>query len=258
MKNIPIFLVSMRGDHARRERLSAAFPGLFPAMILVEAVDGRSLNAQDYFRFASSAMANHGRILAPAEVGCSLSHIKALEQFLETGAERAVILEDDVIGNDDALTEAIGDLATIPEASLIIFGGQEGLPSRKYIFGKPVGERRVFKLPRYSHHHVLRTCCYGVTRTSAANILASQGKSLKLADAWGRLFAGHENTIIHFSSRLAHPVDRNESHIEHSRAGVSSGAEKGVLKFLIKRSTRLKRKAGAVWCRLNGYRRIAR
>lgn len=256
MKNVPIFLVSMKGDAGRRERMSVTFPDLYPSMTVIEAVDGRLLNAQDYFRYASSAMENHGRILAPAEVGCSLSHVKALEQFLETGAERAVILEDDVIGDDVALAAAVEDLRTIPDESLIIFGGQEGLPSRKYIFGKPVGRSHVFELPRYSAHHILRTCCYGVTRTSAANIVASQRASLKLADAWWAFCSRKTGATIHFSRQLAHPIDRSESHIENSRVGLSSEAKKGLLRFLIKRFTRLKRKAGAVRCRLGGYKRV--
>lgn len=256
MTDVPIFLVSMKGDSARRERMSAIFPNFYPSMTLVEAVDGRLLSAQDYFRYASSAMENHRRMLAPAEVGCSLSHVKALEQFLETGAERAIIVEDDVIGDDDALTGAIDDLGTIPDNSLIIFGGQEGLPSRKYIFGKPVGRSHVFELPHYSNHHVLRTCCYGVTRGSAAHIVGSQRASLKLADAWWAFFTKKTDATIHFSRQLEHPSDRGDSHIENSRAGVSSQAQKGFFKFLIKRFMRLKRKAGAIWCRLNGYRRV--
>lgn len=258
MTDVPIFLVSMKDDSARRERMSAIFPNLYPNMTLVEAVDGRLLSAQDYFRYASSALGNHGRILAPAEVGCSLSHVKALEQFLETGADRAVIVEDDVLGDDDALTGAIEDLGTIPDNSLIIFGGQEGLPSRKYIFGKPVGRSHVFELPHYSNHHVLRTCCYGVTRASAVRIVASQRSSLKLADAWWVFFTKKTGATIHFSRQLAHPTDRGDSHIESSRAGASSQAQKGFLRFLIKRFTRLKRKVGAAWCRLNGYKRVVR
>ncbi|QBM18140.1 hypothetical protein MARI_22690 [Marinobacter sp. JH2] len=256
MKSTPIFLVSMKGDSARRERLEKSFPELYSSMTLVEAVDGRKLGAQDYFRYASSAMVNHRRILAPAEVGCSLSHIKALEFFLQTEAERAVILEDDVIGDDGSLTESIEDLWAIPADGLIIFGGQEGLPSRKYIVGKGAGRDNVYALPPYSNAHVLRTCCYGITRSSAERILATQRESLKLADAWGMFFVTEADGVIHFSNRLAHPEDRNESYIESSRAGLSEKAEKGFANYLKKRRLRLKRKFGAARCKLAGYRRV--
>lgn len=258
MVDIPVFLVSMKGDHARRERMSAAFPTLYPTMRLVDAVDGRLLSAQDYFRYASSAFVNHRRLLAPAEVGCSLSHIEALEQFLSTGAERAVILEDDVLGDDAGLSKALEDVRLIPNESVIILGGQEGMPSRKYIFGKPIIENRIFALPHYSTHHIFRTCCYGVTRFSADSIVTSQKASLKLADAWWAFSGKNGDLTIHFSHQLAHPVDRSDSHIENSRSDLSSQVQRGLLSFLVKRFQRLKRRFGAVLCKSRGYQRVVR
>lgn len=258
MVDIPIYLVSMKGDHARRERMSVAFPTFYPAMKLIEAVDGRLLSAQDYFQYASSAFGNHKRLLAPAEVGCSLSHIEALEQFLESGAERAIILEDDVEGDDPGLLSALEDVRAIPNESLIILGGQEGMPSRKYIFGKPIAERRIFELPYYSTHHIFRTCCYGVTRVSASSIVASQKASLKLADAWWAFSGKAGGLTIHFSHQLAHPVDRSDSHIEKSRSDLSSQGKRNFLSFLVRRYQRFKRRLGAVLCRLRGYQRVVR
>jgi glycosyl transferase, family 25 len=258
MVDIPIFLVSMKGDHARRERMSTAFPALYPEMRLVNAVDGRLLSAQDYFRYASSAFVNHGRLLAPAEVGCSLSHIEALEQFLRSGAERAIILEDDVLGDDSGLSKALEDVRLIPNEAVIILGGQEGMPSRKYIFGKPIVENRIFALPYYSTHHIFRTCCYGVTLSSAASIVASQKMSLKLADAWWAFSGKAGGLTIHYSHQLAHPVDRSDSHIENSRSDLSSQGKRGFVSFLVKRYQRLKRRLGAVLCRLRGYQRVVR
>ena len=254
MTEVPIFLVSMAGDSLRRQQMSEAFPRCYPSMTLTTAVDGRELPAQEYFHCISGAMENHGRVLSPAEVGCSLSHVKALEQFLETGAERAVILEDDVIGDDQGILRSIDKVRGLPEDAVIILGGQEGMPSRKYVLGKPVGASGIFKLPSYSHHHVFRTCCYGVTRHSAAQIISSQKASLKLADAWPMLAKG---LTLYFSRDLAHPIDRSNSHIEKARAHISAKTDKGAQAYLKKRLSRLKRRMGAGWCRLGGNRRIA-
>jgi glycosyl transferase, family 25 len=38
----------------------------------------------------------HGRLWTPAEVGCYLSHIECLKDFIASGADHALILEDDV------------------------------------------------------------------------------------------------------------------------------------------------------------------
>lgn len=43
----------------------------------------------------------HGRRWAPREVGCYLSHIGCMQQFLRSGAKYALILEDDVVIDDD-------------------------------------------------------------------------------------------------------------------------------------------------------------
>jgi glycosyl transferase family 25 len=39
----------------------------------------------------------HGRMIRPGEIGCYLSHLKALKTFLETDLPHAVIFEDDAI-----------------------------------------------------------------------------------------------------------------------------------------------------------------
>jgi len=50
--------------------------------------------------------------MTPGEVGCALSHMKAYENLIHSGEEYALILEDDVIGNDKDI-EKIQEL--IPE-----------------------------------------------------------------------------------------------------------------------------------------------
>lgn len=47
----------------------------------------------------------YGKILTPGEVGCALSHVKALEYFLETDDSYCLILEDDIKGGDKELNE---------------------------------------------------------------------------------------------------------------------------------------------------------
>jgi glycosyl transferase, family 25 len=46
----------------------------------------------------------HGRRWSPREFGCYLSHIKCLQNFLESNAEYALILEDDVLIGDGFIT----------------------------------------------------------------------------------------------------------------------------------------------------------
>lgn len=42
----------------------------------------------------------HGRLWAPRELGCYLSHVQCLKKFIESDADYALILEDDITLND--------------------------------------------------------------------------------------------------------------------------------------------------------------
>ncbi len=70
----------------------------------VVAVEGREISAEqhpgvDVERFKRV----NGRNLVPGEVGCYLSHIKALDAFLADGCEIGLICEDDIAFTDDTL-----------------------------------------------------------------------------------------------------------------------------------------------------------
>ncbi|WP_366525747.1 glycosyltransferase family 25 protein, partial [Planktotalea sp.] len=43
-----------------------------------------------------------GRDVNGGEIGCYFSHIRALENFLETGAPYGFVLEDDMLPNEHA------------------------------------------------------------------------------------------------------------------------------------------------------------
>lgn len=45
----------------------------------------------------------HGRRWAPRELGCYLSHIECLKKFIESDAEYALLLEDDVVVNSNII-----------------------------------------------------------------------------------------------------------------------------------------------------------
>ncbi|WP_336943372.1 glycosyltransferase family 25 protein [Acinetobacter modestus] len=68
----------------------------------ISAVDGRKLELSSYSNYDSKR--SHiftGRDLIGAEIGCYLSHKKAVETFLLSGSDYGVILEDDLRLNED-------------------------------------------------------------------------------------------------------------------------------------------------------------
>lgn len=63
----------------------------------ISAVDGRKFDVQSYPNYHSSkAQYYTGRELLGSEIGCYLSHKKALQRFVESGSAWGLILEDDL------------------------------------------------------------------------------------------------------------------------------------------------------------------
>lgn len=68
----------------------------------ISAVDGRQLDVQNFYLYnAARSNAYTGRDLIGSEIGCYLSHKKALETFVNSDADYGLILEDDLKLNED-------------------------------------------------------------------------------------------------------------------------------------------------------------
>lgn len=210
-----MYLVSLEQDVARREALEKRFPKYYSEFIHIKAVDGRKLPAKEYYDATLNFFHKHKRPMSPAELGCTLSHIKALESFLSTSAPFALILEDDVLGNDTNLEQLEGKINQLEESSLLLCGGQEGLNLR-YQLGKADNTTETYKVAKFSYAFIFRTCCYVVSRKSARQILAYHNQGITLADKWNEFFK-NTSMKIYYTSILKHPEDLTESHIEADR-----------------------------------------
>ncbi|CAM1370237.1 conserved hypothetical protein [Tenacibaculum litoreum] len=216
-----IYLVSLDEDIQRRETLEKSFPLYYPKIIKVSAVDGRKITAKSYYNSIINTYHTTNKLLSPAELGCTLSHIKALKEFLESDNEYALILEDDVMGNDNNIDKIFSLAQNISSNTLLICGGQEGLSGRKYQFGRISKMDGLVEVSPFSYRHVFRTCCYLVTKKSAKAIVDHQGKNLTLADKWDVFFKGTD-IKIYYKNILSHPKELVNSHIEQDRAYLKS------------------------------------
>lgn len=61
----------------------------------------------------------HGRTILPGEYGCYRSHLMALDQFVKSGSEAAIIIEDDVSFEADLPARADALRAALPRAEVI-------------------------------------------------------------------------------------------------------------------------------------------
>lgn len=63
----------------------------------IAAIDGKSLPLGQHGYGLQVDTSNFERELTPGEIGCALSHVAALREFLNSDADIALVLEDDVV-----------------------------------------------------------------------------------------------------------------------------------------------------------------
>lgn len=212
-----IYVISLREDSLRRELMVQKFPAMSAKFNYIEAVDGRKINSEEYFHTMLSHYQRRERLISPTELGCALSHISALRQFLASPKRFALILEDDISGNDEAIRKILQITPNLDDDSIFICGGQEGLPSRNYLIGDRTPISHLYKLSKFSYEFIMRTCCYTVTRQTAKLILSKQESNISIADDWKFLLHG-EKVNVYLANLLQHPTDLSDSKIERERA----------------------------------------
>ena len=93
MDQLAAFVINLDSNPERLAATSAQMDSIGLTFTRLPAVDGRRL---DNKALCTGAIDTMGRPLAPGEVGCFKSHIKAAEAFLQTDAHLGLVLEDDV------------------------------------------------------------------------------------------------------------------------------------------------------------------
>lgn len=98
------FIISLPEDAHRRERLMTQLDNIKMPHTIINGVDGRKFDVTTHPNYDRKKRLRYfGRDLLGTELGCLLSHKKALETFLETGNPHCIIFEDDAIISDNFL-----------------------------------------------------------------------------------------------------------------------------------------------------------
>ena len=94
---IATYLINLDGSSERLASATAQLQQHGIAFERISAVDGRKIPTTELEQLYDKkrAIAYMGRDLSPGEIGCYLSHIKAIQAFLASNADIGVILEDD-------------------------------------------------------------------------------------------------------------------------------------------------------------------
>lgn len=220
-----VYVISLESDHARKSKLLKNFPKGFADFHFINAVDGRKLSASDYFNYIKQYLYENNRILTPSEVGCALSHMLAYEKIIETNAP-ALILEDDILGDDNKLKAAKKLLDDIKSNEIILLGGLTQSKETNRVFMHPTeplknSDEIVYKIDPKTITYLGSACCYLIGVEAAKCILESQKKSLKLADNWYLLTNSQHNITFKFVQLFHHTLvtqlTNEDSHLEEQR-----------------------------------------
>lgn len=211
------YFISLEQDTQRRTELAQRFTQNYPEMQWIKAINGKELSAKEYFSYVQQFFNIYKKIITPSEVGCTLSHMKALEKFLETEDGFCLILEDDVIGKDLDIELIKRNVVQSDLNGLLLLMDQRFYNYDKYILGKLTPY--FYQLPRFSIKFVLGTCSYALDRETARYMLQIYKNNIDYADAWYKIY--YKSKIpFYYSAILKHPSELNDSRIENERSKI--------------------------------------
>ncbi len=87
---IPIYFINLKDSQERFHKINSQCTSLHLSCHRIDAVQGKTLDRSQYSHLIKSPK------MKDTTIACFLSHMKALETFLQTDQQIALILEDDV------------------------------------------------------------------------------------------------------------------------------------------------------------------
>lgn len=188
-------------------------------------VKGGEMSAKQYFELAVKGRSHP---LSPGELGCTLSHLEAMKQFLNSDEQLALVLEDDAIIPDEltlAVIEAELKKMSLPSNILFSLGGIQMKECRKVrgeIKQKFLSKSVLEVVPDFFHR-----ACYAfayVVDRSMAQTLLNYHTQIRKADDWSYLYDFDQSVHLYMSFVVDHPqIEPGESntllsHLELERS----------------------------------------
>ena len=195
-------------------------------------VIGAQISTAEYFKLA---VAGKQRPLSPAELGCTLSHVAALKDFLASDEKYACIFEDDAICLNefdlDHLEHEIPNLK-LKENFFLSLGGIQ-LHVNRHVRGKFLAYKLIKKnvmdvnllyIRRFSYAYA-----YIVDRQMAESFVRYH-ESPKVYDHWGELYDNQKNLHFYATHLFNHPelaeCAAGQSYLESERQTLQTKVQK--------------------------------
>ncbi|MHA3055806.1 glycosyltransferase family 25 protein [Acinetobacter sp. ANC 4633] len=176
---------------------------------------GKNLSVSEYFQ---QGVAGKKKPMTPGELGCTLSHIAALRDFLNSDEQYAIIFEDDVIERFDIdlddLENLIKDMKLKPNFFLSLGGIQMKICNKvrgkllpNVFFGEKILKVDLDFLDKLAYAYA-----YVVDRGMAKRLI-SYHATPKIYDHWGGLLL-EKNISFYATFLFEHPV-LNEDNLDN-------------------------------------------
>ncbi|OBU32394.1 hypothetical protein CTM93_20045 [Photobacterium phosphoreum] len=220
--SIDFYIISLKKDVERRKEITCQLNKLNIKSNIIDAVNGKELSAINYFNNMKCCNSKFRgrRFLTPSELGCYLSHKKALSEFIKTDKDILVVLEDDVslVNKNIFYDIKLAEEFILNNNSVFVLGGQDGLKSfKRVILKKDINTNFFKKVSRLSTRFIYRTCSYMINRTVALEILNLMDKYSFFIDDWNLIVNKTDAKNIYYAYWFSHPVDISNSTIEIER-----------------------------------------
>lgn len=210
--NIQVSVISLKEDAEKRKIFSEKFKDFH--FKFIDAIDGRKISALEYFFFLNQTKGRAKKsIISPSELGCFLSHKKAIDLFIASDKNILIVFEDDISPNNNI--ESFKSIV-FSEERIHILGGQEGL-KRPLIFKPFMKNKKSIHIPKIFNSFIYRSCCYAISRKIGLKLQESYSKNVFLADDWNSIVAASGIKGITYHELFSHPLDLEKSRIEAER-----------------------------------------
>lgn len=167
---------------------------------------GKTLTVNEYF---SQAVAGKAKAMTPGELGCTLSHIAALTDFLASDQQYALIFEDDVIQRFEVdfnqLEQEISALSLTPCFMLLLGGIQMKIcrKTRGQYMTEKLCDQALLKVDPLYYENLAYAYAYVVDREMAQALLQFH-QPPRIYDEWMDL-ANQSNIDIYTTYIFDHP-----------------------------------------------------
>jgi GR25 family glycosyltransferase involved in LPS biosynthesis len=124
---IRVFLINLERSPDRLIHATNTFKQVGLPFERIAAVDGTKLDMEHIETFADREAVEKDKWLTSSAIGCSLSHYKAYKQFLESDADWALFVEDDVEFSPNVVDVLNNAIRTINKTDvfLLYFHGRD-------------------------------------------------------------------------------------------------------------------------------------